>query len=181
MNRKGSLDGSVRHTGTAHTGKSTGRRPSFIENSPDMTNNVYKRKKRGSARLEYKEIYASLLQDYLSFRPTSQSSQSFILSKNNNKPVNTAVKLGRLYLFSLTYPVDDASVIHTYLDTAIQVFESSWLHRFEIAYDAQDIQTMKQAANVIYKLNGAQSCMQVFTGKHPLFYDNRHDPRDNFQ
>jgi recyclin-1 len=95
-------------------------------------------------------------------------------------PIECATTLHRLNRLAQAAVVEDYQTINLGLETVTHVFESSSLQKFEAAYDTDDVVRMQTYAAVLGELNGGASCVQVFTQKNPLFYDNRHDPKDNF-
>ncbi|SAM09254.1 hypothetical protein [Absidia glauca] len=162
----------------------------FINNKPlnelirglqtDPYNSRARAKSTGEARERFKQVYTQLAPYYLDLRQR-HSKESKILSELGSTPVDCGKTLNLLVGLGKVHVVADWKEINEGVNALCQYFESASLHEFEVAYDSQNLDSMKIYAYSLVALNGGSICTQTFIQKHQIFYDNPFNPDDNFK
>ncbi|KAJ1566990.1 F-box protein: endocytic membrane traffic, recycling ReCYcling 1, partial [Cladochytrium tenue] len=125
------------------------------------------------ARDAFRAIYSELSPYYLDFRHRGQDSLAFRAVVD---PVEQAALLRRVRLLARARLVPGMRDADFGLETAIGWFESTVLGRFERAYDAGDVEAMRECASACCELNGGAACVQLFVSKNPIFFDHAVNP-----
>ncbi|KAI9316784.1 exocyst complex component Sec10-domain-containing protein [Dichotomocladium elegans] len=134
----------------------------------------------GLAREKFKRLYALLVPYYADLRHAHWETNK-VLTEYGSQPRTCAQWLKRLQAFGACSPLDDSRQINEALEDACKYFESASLQEFEIAYDANNIETMKLFAKGLVELNGGAICRQTYFQKNYLLCDNPFAADDNFK
>jgi recyclin-1 len=97
-------------------------------------------------------------------------------------PIDQAKLLGQLRIFSNIDPLEDNHEDNiSKLTSTIDLFESAALSEFETGLDQNQLSDkVKKYASVLITLNGGDSCVQLFSQKHPLVVNEPKEQASSF-
>lgn len=141
--------------------------------NPSAYLDVFKNAKsiRGGARQEYGKIYGVLAPFYNDL-VQARSHSDPIIFRAFRDPERQAQMLTNLRRFAKSDWTEGCMVREEKLQSMMGIFESAVLREFEQGYEFWDVDgRMKRYAHVLHVLDGAQSGIQLFIHKHPIFDD----------
>lgn len=127
-------------------------------------------------------LYQQLLPYFVSLQ--SHSTSSLVFTRQSLQPLARARLLATLKNFlcphlAATRSATTMQVVRRNVLSSIDFFESSMLQKFDKAFDAADLDEMRDLATICWELNEGHSLCQVFFNKIELFYENPWDPHEN--
>lgn len=130
------------------------------------------------AKEHFRKIYKQVMPYYLDLRNKTTDSRLF---RDFKDPEAQAGMLVKMVALESLEPTKDWQYIHGPLMTVIEFFENAALSHFEQAYDSLNIPQMKRYAEIMDDLNGGLALTQIFVQKHPIFFQDHHDAKENIR
>jgi recyclin-1 len=127
---------------------------------------------KGNARTSYMSLWRIFYPLYIDLVRSGRHAEPLIFRAYRD-PLEQAMALRQIQKFAESDPLEHGyDEKRSTLASTVEFFENAALVEFETGLDEKDILgKVKEYASVLITLNGGDSCIQLYTQKHPLIYD----------